>query len=74
MTFPAPMPLRIRLVDLGFQHIRGNRGGCYMFLHGVAFLLWNQEPSLKGSSQQRRSSIFNILRDILEFSALAHRI
>jgi hypothetical protein len=55
---------------LNFQHIRGNRGGCGMFLHGVAFLSWNQQPQPKSSREQYRSSIFNILLTELRVSGL----
>ena len=33
----------------GFQRMRGNRLRCGMFLHGVAFLSWNQHPEPNGS-------------------------
>src|SRR5664280_1243115 len=34
---------------LGLQRMRGNRRRCDMFLHGVAFLSWNQRPEPTGS-------------------------
>src|SRR5215831_5854547 len=37
---------------------------CANCLHGVAFLLWNQHPSLQAQGEQRRPSFFNIERDI----------
>jgi CRP-like cAMP-binding protein len=33
-----------------------------MLLHGVAFLSWNQHPSLTAQGEQRRSALFNIPR------------
>jgi hypothetical protein len=35
---------------------------CDSFLHGVAFLSWNQHPEPAAQGEQRRSSYFNIPR------------
>ena len=49
---------------LGFNRIRGNRGRCAKFLHGVASFRGISTPSLTAQGEQRRSSIFNNDRDI----------